>query len=97
MADLDENFYDRAEAHIQLSNNQLEETANGERVSASNMFAAARFNAWISAYGRISGDQLAVDKEEIVDYFLTQYRKMLEDNIDDYIQNFDRYMKAPGS
>jgi hypothetical protein len=31
-------------------------------------------------------------KEETIDYFMTEYRRMLEANIDDYIKNFDLYM-----
>ena len=28
-----------------------------------------------------------------VEYFVAQYRKMVEENLDDYIEHFDKYMK----
>lgn len=34
---------------------------------------------------------MAEAREEIVKYFCEQYRMMLEDNLDEHIQNFDRY------
>ncbi|RJG12930.1 DUF3144 domain-containing protein [Pseudomonas cavernicola] len=30
-----------------------------------------------------------------MEYFLTEYRKMLEENLDDYINNFSSYMQLP--
>ncbi len=90
--DVDEKFYDRADAHINLSNSQRDDTSDG-KVSASMMYATARFNAWVSACGPESGDELAEHKEETIEYFVAEYRKMLEENIDDYIGNFERYMK----
>ena len=44
---LDPKFYDRADAHINLSNDQLKDINPG-KVSASMMYATARFNAYVS-------------------------------------------------
>lgn len=88
----DPHFYDRADAHIDLSNQQRREISRGS-VSASMMYATARFNAWISASEHDSARAMADDKQRILDYFVGQYRKMLEENVDDYIENFERYMK----
>ena len=46
MADLDDKCYERADAHITLSNDQLSDIGRG-KVSASMMYAVARFNAWV--------------------------------------------------
>ncbi len=46
---VDDGFYARADAHIQLSNQQISEAAGRGKVSASMMFATARFNTWVSA------------------------------------------------
>ena len=86
-------FFDRADAHIDLSNRQMGECARG-KVSASMMYATARFNAWVGACGFDAGSELREAKAETIEYFVTQYRKMLEENLDDYIKNFDKYMKA---
>nr|WP_243398002.1 DUF3144 domain-containing protein [Leptospira kmetyi] len=36
---------------------------------------------------------LLKDKEEILEYFVEEYQKMLTENIDDYINNFNKYIK----
>ncbi|MDP3740553.1 MAG: DUF3144 domain-containing protein [Hyphomonadaceae bacterium] len=97
MADqLDDKFYERADAHIHLSNDQLD-GADGQMVNASMIFATARFNAWMSASGFDSGEAMAAKREETIEYFVSGYRQMLEGNIDAYIKNFDAYMKRDGA
>jgi len=89
----DDAFFDRADQHIHLSNDQLEQVPRG-KVSASMMYATARFNAWLSAKDCSTGGDLASNREELIAYFLDSYRAMLEENLDDYIRNFDAYMKS---
>jgi len=89
--DTDEKFFKRADAHIFLANEQLPDAARG-KVSASLMFAASRFNAWSSAVDLQSAEELKNRRAEVIDYFITQYRAMLEDNITNYIENFDDFM-----
>jgi hypothetical protein len=89
---LDDAFYERADAHIDLSNEQAS-TAAREMVNASMLFASARFCAWLSAGGYSSGEAMAAKKHEIVDYFVEGFRQMLEGNLDAYAKNFDSYMK----
>jgi hypothetical protein len=89
----DPQFFDRADAHIDLSNSQIGEVERG-KVSASMMFATARFNAWVSACGFENGADMLAAREETVEYFVTEYRKMLLDNLTQYIENFDSFMKA---
>ena len=89
---VDDKFYDRADEHIHLANKHLETVGRG-KVSASFMYAVSRFNAWVSANGFSSGEEMATSKAETIDYFVAQYRAMLEENMDDYISNFDRYMR----
>jgi len=91
--ELDPTFYDRADAHIYLSNDQITEEIGRGKVSASFMYSLARFNAWVSACGWTGGQELAEAKEDTIEYFVEQYRKMLNENLDDYIKNFDEYMK----
>ena len=88
---VDDKFYERADAHIDLSNDQLDDIGSGE-VSASMMYAVARFNAWVTACGFHTSDEMVAAREETIQYFMAEYRKMLEENLDDYIANFDKYM-----
>jgi hypothetical protein len=93
VSDVDEKFYDRADAHIHLSNDQISEKIDAGKVSASFMYSVARFNAWVSACGWNKAKEMAEAKEETIEYFVTEYRKMLEENLDDYINNFESYMR----
>ena len=91
--DVDKDFFQRADAYIDVANQQATQVNRG-KVSASMMFATARFNAWVSASGAESGEDLAAVKQEALDYFLEEYRKMLEENLDEYIEHFDKYMAS---
>ena len=95
MQEVDDEFYERADAHIHLSNRQISQTVGSGKVSASNMYATARFNAWVSACGWRNAHEMAEAKQETLEYFVSEYRKMLEENLDDYIENFESYMR-PG-
>ncbi len=88
---LNDKFYERADAHIHLSNEQLADIGRGE-VSASMMYSVARFNAWVSASGFNTSEEMAAAKDEAIEYFVNEYRKMLDENLSDYISNFDNYM-----
>lgn len=89
--DIDEKFYERADAHINLSNEQLK-AAGLIKVSDSMMYALVRFNAWVSASGFDSAAEMKHGREDIIEYFSAQYRTMLEENLDNYIANFDKFM-----
>ncbi len=95
MQEIDNKFYDRADTHIELSNNQISENVGRGKVSASFMYSVARFNAWVSATGWNTKQEMLEGKEETIEYFVNEYRKMLDENLDDYIENFDDYMRVP--
>ncbi|MDH0185737.1 DUF3144 domain-containing protein [Stutzerimonas stutzeri] len=90
----DDKFYERADAHIHLSNDQISGYVAKGKVSASMMYATARFNSWVSACGWNSAEEMAAAKEETIEYFLTEYRKMLDENMDDYINNLQSYKQV---
>lgn len=94
MQNPDDEFYERADAHIHLSNDQISGEITRGKVSASMMYATARFNSWVSACGWHNAQEMAEAKEETLEYFVTEYRNMLEENLDDYIKNFESYMKS---
>lgn len=88
----DEHFFRRADAHIDLANGQVKDSSRG-KVSASLMYATARFNAWVTACSAESADELRDNRAASIEYFLAQYRAMLEENLDDYVANFSRYLR----
>jgi hypothetical protein len=89
---LDKNFYARADAHIALANGHFKADVSPGLVNNSLMFAASRFNAWITAAGFKTGEEMKKDRNEILDFFTNQYRLMLEENFDNYADNFEDFM-----
>jgi hypothetical protein len=92
MTDTDRAFFDRADAHIALSNEQTKDVSDRTYVSASNMYATARFNAWLVACNWNNGEEMKKGKQHTMDFFVNQYKEMLEQNFDDYVANFDTYI-----
>jgi hypothetical protein len=92
---LEEDFYRRADSFIELANGMSDAAERG-RVGGSLMFASTRFNTWVSASGFRSGEEMAAKRSETLAHFLEGYRQMLELNFDQYVQNFDAYMKPRG-
>jgi hypothetical protein len=88
----DDEFFDRADEHIHLANEQCRRAGRG-KVSASFLYGASRFNAWNSACNSGSRAQLQDERDRVIDYFVGEYRKMLAENLDDYITNYDSYMQ----
>ena len=87
----DPHFFDRADAVIHLANAQNKDI-DPSKVSASLMYATARFNAFISARRFDAVDEMKTAREETIEYFVKQYRAMLAENIDDYIEHFNEYL-----
>ena len=93
MSEVDDNFFARADEHIDLSNKQLSEATRG-KVSASMMYSVARFNSWVSACEFENGKEMEKAKEEVVNYFVAEYEKMIREHLQDYIDNFDKFMNS---
>jgi len=90
--DVDSEFYNRADAHIHLANDQVTKEIGRGKVSSSFMFGMSRYAAYVSATSCDSKDEMISDKEKAIEYFVDQFKKSLEENYDDYIENFDKYM-----
>ncbi|MCK9294645.1 MAG: DUF3144 domain-containing protein [Desulfobulbaceae bacterium] len=89
--DKDKEFYEMADAYIALANKQGKNINQG-KVSATFLYAAARFNIFLVASGAASADDFAAKKEDVFDYFMAEYKKMLEEHFADYHDNFEKYM-----
>ena len=61
------------------------------------MSAVARFNSWVPACRGDSAEVLRAGKEDSIVYFVSQYRAMLSEILDDYIEHFDKYMRRDGN
>lgn len=85
MGNPDQAFFDRADGIINLANEQMEQAKPGE-TSASLMYATARFNAFVTSINNPGSAAMKAARDETIGYFLQQYRLMLEENLDDYIE-----------
>lgn len=92
MSDNEQAFYARATELIKLANqqNQNTEIQTGE-VSASFMWALARYNAWFGSTSFETKEQMQAKKQEMMDYYMDRYKEMLDTHLEDYIENFDHY------
>ncbi len=85
-----EAFWLRTDEVITLANQQSEQ-ASSEEVSGSLLYASARFNAFLIAASAGNKASLEANKEDAIEYFTEQYRQLLTENLDDYLENFDDY------
>ena len=90
--DQDPNFLERADTYIALANEHVGRIERG-RVAASLMYAGARFGAFTAACWSRDASEMRARREETLTYFLDQYRAMLEENLDDYIERFDHHLR----
>jgi methylphosphotriester-DNA--protein-cysteine methyltransferase len=88
---VDAHFHDRVDAHIELANEQLDDSTR-VRVSASMLHATARFHAWLAACGFASAAAMAEARDRLLQQYVAQFRDSLAENLDDYIAHFDDYM-----
>ena len=89
----DEHFFKRADAHINLSNEQLADAPRGE-VMASMLFGSARWAVWIAAAAVGDPQGLAQKREDAIGYYVGQFRMMLESNMDDYVNNYANFVAS---
>lgn len=93
LRDMDEGFWNRADAHINIANAQCDSISAG-KVSASLLYAASRFNALVVAAQLSSAEELRDRRDEALEYFTGEFRKMLAENLDDHIDHFADYVRG---
>jgi len=88
----DKQFWDLADSFIHLANEHLAKVPRS-RVSATLLYAAARFNSFVVTASSTSKAQLAEEKEAAISYFVEQYEKMLRENVEDQLKNYENYTR----
>lgn len=89
MAEKNNGFLKRADAHIALANEQLNQELTQGEVSASFMYGSARFSAWMAASSFESAEDMKAEKVKVMEYFISEYKLALEEHLDNHIENFD--------
>ncbi len=85
----DKPFWEMADSFIQLANTHLGKE-KPSRVSASALFATARFNAFVITAATENKAQLIAEKEAAIAYFMNQYESMLRENLDEHMARYDQ-------
>ncbi|WP_057833205.1 DUF3144 domain-containing protein [Colwellia sp. TT2012] len=88
--EISDEFWQRADEYIELANNQSKSESKG-KVGASLLYASARFSAFDVASSSTSAEEMKADKDEAISFYVEQFRKMITDNMDEYIENFKGY------
>ncbi len=91
---VNDRYIERVDAFIKQAN-QFAEAEGADSVSSSLLYAATRFSAFNASRKYTQADKLAQDKTEALKYFSDIFRKMFQENMEDYIKNFDNYFKEP--
>jgi hypothetical protein len=87
----DEAFLKLTDTLVQLANDHSEELGS-VKAGAALLFAAARFNAFVVASRSRDLAEMQADRAIAIRHFSEQHEKMLIENLDDYEENFDRYI-----
>jgi hypothetical protein len=77
-----------ADIFIDLANEQIR-SAPKENVGMALLFAASRFNAFVVASHCKTLDRYDSDREKAVEFFSTEYLRMLQENLEDYRRAFE--------
>ena len=91
----DKQFLDMADTFIALANDMCEEADKG-KVSAIFLYAAARFNTYIVASSAANGSEFESVQKNATEYFMGEYKKMLDEHMADYTVNFNDFIR-PGA
>ncbi len=84
-------FREVADAFIAEAN-KLSKKENPGLVSASFLYAAARYNIFIVAANSGSVNEFASKKETTLNALMVEFKKMLEDHFENYEENFEKNM-----
>ena len=89
----DKEFWELADAFIAFANQKCNSAPRG-KVSSAQLYAAARFNCFVSASSAETKEQFAAKREERIAYFVSQFESMLRENFSDYEANYEKYVRG---
>jgi hypothetical protein len=80
-----DSFIDRA--------NELSDHNSPENIGMALLYAASRFNAFVVSEHAKDFQAYENDLEKAEEFFVSQYRNMLGENLEDYKKVFEKYYK----
>ena len=81
-------LFERADAHIKVCNDQLK-ASTPERVADAAVYGAAHFKAWSLMIRSPDQETMAANRDAAIADAVEQYRRMLDENYDQYVKTFE--------
>ena len=88
--ELDANFREMIDKFIDQAN-EFSEVESIENVGMALLYAASRFNSFVVSQHAKSLEAYQNDTPKAKAFFLKQYEEMLDENLEDYEQVFNKY------
>lgn len=88
--ELDQQFRSMVDQFIDQAN-EFSKVESIENVGMAMLYAASRFNAFVVSQHAKSLEAYQSDTPRAQAFFLKQYQEMLEENLEDYQQVFQKY------
>ena len=85
---VDDQFYNRADGHIRLSNQQV--PLFGPRPTTESMiYGAARFAVWYVTTNTATSAELEAKSAAEIERYTQMFKSMMEENMQDHINRFE--------
>ncbi len=89
MSEKSNEFLQRADAQIAIANQQLEQGLTLGEVSASYLYGSVRFSTYMACTSFDSAEKMLEEKDEIIDYFMKEYKLALEEHLNNHAVTHD--------
>ncbi|BFM06513.1 DUF3144 domain-containing protein [Halioxenophilus aromaticivorans] len=87
-------LYDLVDALVELANQATDKALDPGEAHQAMMYATARYGAFIVAASSESKEDYEQDKLDARNFYMDQFRQLLNENFDDYLANFDQYLDS---
>ncbi len=89
MSEVDKNkqFRQIADTFIDVANKHIDEE-DSSFVSSSMLYGTARFCSFVVASGCENAEHLEANREEAINFYTTEFKRMLSENLDEYKNTF---------
>ncbi|GAA6153000.1 DUF3144 domain-containing protein [Pseudoteredinibacter isoporae] len=94
--DLEQLFWSSVEESLSLANEKAQDADPGV-VSEALMYAAARFATFIMAANSETQEDFVEDRSEYFKHLAARFRTFLDDNLDDYGENYHVLLERPNT
>lgn len=85
----DKTYREIADNFIDLANVKNDETEDLNLVSSAFLYGASRYSAFVVAAGSNELANYQSQRERAVEFFTSEFKRMLEENLEDYVRAFE--------